>query len=106
MSKNDNSNNNFRDYTQDLPEVIECYKDQRKNQTLEYHNYTIKKYCKFKNKSSFWDLFDKLSIFVDLSDPDTNLTNHQHLFQTAEAIRKDGLPEWLQFVGLIHDLAK
>jgi len=96
----------FRNYTNDLPDVIECYKDQRKYQSLDFYDYAINKYCKFERKASFWELFDKLSTFVDLSDPDTNLSNHQHLYQTAEAIRNDGLPEWMQIVGLIHDLGK
>lgn len=26
--------------------------------------------------------------------------------QTAEAIRRDGKPEWMQVTGLIHDLGK
>ena len=57
-------------------------------------------------KATFWELFDYLKAFVDLSDPDINLTNHQHLFQTAEGLRKDGFPDWMQLVGLIHDLGK
>ena len=100
------SENKFRNYTDDLPDVIECYKDQRSNQNLKYYDKAISKYCNFNQKSTFWDLFDKLKNFIDLSDPDTNLSNHQHLYQTANAIRKDNLPEWLQLVGLIHDLGK
>lgn len=30
----------------------------------------------------------------------------EHLLQTAEAIRRDGKPEWMQVVGLVHDLGK
>ena len=41
-----------------------------------------------------------------LSDPDMDLPNIIHAYQTAEAIRKAGLPDWLQLVGLIHDLGK
>ena len=26
--------------------------------------------------------------------------------QTAEAIRRDGKPEWMQVAGLVHDLGK
>jgi inositol oxygenase len=29
-----------------------------------------------------------------------------HLLQSAEAIRKEGKPRWMQLVGLIHDLGK
>ena len=35
-----------------------------------------------------------------------DLPNIQHLFQSAEAARKDNLPEWLQLTCLIHDLGK
>ena len=30
----------------------------------------------------------------------------EHLLQTAEAIRRDGKPEWMQVTGLVHDLGK
>lgn len=29
-----------------------------------------------------------------------------HMLQTAEGIRKLGHPEWMQLVGLIHDMGK
>jgi inositol oxygenase len=34
------------------------------------------------------------------------LSQIEHLLQTAEAIRRDGKPEWMQVTGLIHDLGK
>ena len=52
------------------------------------------------------DVFSKLEHFVDVSDPDISLPNYFHGIQTAEAIRNDGHPDWLQLVGLIHDLGK
>jgi len=36
----------------------------------------------------------------------TSVTQIEHLLQTAEAIRRDGKPEWMQVVGLVHDLGK
>ena len=36
----------------------------------------------------------------------TSLSQIEHLLQTAEAIRRDGKPEWMQVVGLVHDLGK
>lgn len=30
----------------------------------------------------------------------------EHLLQTAEAIRRDNKPEWMQVAGLVHDLGK
>jgi inositol oxygenase len=96
----------YRNYEECNQDVIECYKHQRTNQTLDFVKYAIDKYCIFDRKDSFWNLFDKLKNFRDLSDPDINLTNHHHLFQTAEGLRKDGYPDWMQLVGLIHDLGK
>lgn len=43
---------------------------------------------------------------MDASDPDLELPNLIHLLQTAEAIRKDGHPDWFQLTGLLHDMGK
>lgn len=37
---------------------------------------------------------------------DTEVSQIEHLLQTAEAIRKDGKPDWMQVTGLVHDLGK
>lgn len=47
-----------------------------------------------------------LNTLVDESDPDTSVGQIEHLLQTAEAIRRDGKPDWMQITGLIHDLGK
>lgn len=98
----------FRNYEYATDAVKECYRLQRINQTLEYSKRMIDKYCTFTEErhDTFWNLFDKLNNFVDLSDPDITLPNHQHLFQTAEGLRNAGHPEWMQVTGLIHDLGK
>lgn len=95
----------FRNYEKSCDSVKNLYKQQRKNQSLEYSKQMIQKYCNFKNKNSFWEIFDMIQI-KDVSDPDISLPNYYHLYQTAEGIRKANLPEWMQFVGLIHDLGK
>lgn len=94
-----------RDYKNCDKKIRNFYKTQRKNQNYQYVRKMINKYCIFENKGSFWEIFDKLQI-VDNSDPDTSLKNYHHLFQTAEGIRKANLPDWMQLVGLIHDLGK
>ena len=38
--------------------------------------------------------------------PDTDVSQIEHLLQTAEAIRRDGHPRWFILTGLIHDLGK
>src|SRR5699024_10864814 len=55
---------------------------------------------------TIWQAMEKLDTLVDDSDPDTDLTQIQHLLQTAEAMRRDGKPRWMQVTGLIHDLGK
>ena len=48
-----------------------------------------------------------LDALVDESDPDTDLPNSVHAFQTAERIRADHPDkEWFQLTGLLHDLGK
>jgi inositol oxygenase len=53
-----------------------------------------------------WQAMEFLNTLVDDSDPDTELTQIEHLMQTAEAIRADGHPRWFIVTGLIHDLGK
>ena len=47
-----------------------------------------------------------LDTLVDDSDPDTELSQLQHLLQTAEAIRRDDHEDWFVLTGFIHDLGK
>ncbi len=97
----------FREYTDTKLVVKEHYRKIRTNQTFEYVQNMLHKYCtSFDLSLTIWEAMDKLKDFIDISDPDINLPNLHHLFQTAEAIRNDGHPDWLQLVGLIHDLGK
>jgi len=87
--------------------VKQHYKDMRTYQTLNYVNRMYEKFHAFdKCKMTVWEAFDKLGDYVDSSDPDIFLPNIEHGFQTAEAIRKAGHPEWMQLIGLIHDMGK
>jgi inositol oxygenase len=52
------------------------------------------------------EAFEKLTTYVDSSDPDTTLPNLIHMFQTAEGLRAAGHPDWMQLVGLLHDMGK
>ena len=73
---------------------------------MEFVKSMHQKYLKFNHRMKIQDVFSKLEHFIDVSDPDISLPNYYHGIQTAEAIRKDEHPEWLQLVGLIHDLGK
>lgn len=55
---------------------------------------------------SVWEAMELLDTLVDESDPDTEASQITHLLQTAEAMRKDGKPDWMQVTGLVHDLGK
>jgi len=59
-----------------------------------------------RKKMSIWEAAEFLNQLVDDSDPDTDLSQLQHLLQTAEAIRADGHPDWFVLTGFIHDLGK
>ena len=97
----------FRNYTDIEKAVKEHYHKMRIHHTLDL-NKEIRNFMNQREpvKMNIWDVFDKLNHFIDVSDPDINLPNLHHLLQTAEGIREDGHPEWLQVVGLIHDLGK
>ena len=53
-----------------------------------------------------WRPWTFLDTLVDDSDPDIDLSQREHLLQTAEAIRADGHEDWFVLTGLIHDLGK
>ncbi|WP_238718868.1 inositol oxygenase [Pelagihabitans pacificus] len=98
----------FRNYDQSdvTAAVREHYRKMRKNQTVEYVGRMHEKYLTFDKPMDLWDAMAHLNDLIDVSDPDLNLPNVQHLIQSAEAIRADGRPDWMQLTGLIHDLGK
>lgn len=100
----------FRNYETGEATIIKAvkaqYRKMRSRQTLDYVKRMHRKYRSFDRPMHIWEAIEKLNEFVDVSDPDIQLPNAQHLFQTAEAIRKDDRPDWMQLVGLIHDLGK
>lgn len=53
------------------------------------------------------EALERLNDLVDESDPDTDLPNIVHAFQTAERIRHSHPDrDWFHLTGLIHDLGK
>ncbi len=98
----------FRNYNQLAIDdaVRDHYRKMRKNQTYDYVQRMHHKYLTFDKPLMLWDAIERLNDLIDVSDPDINLPNVHHLIQSAEAIREDGRPEWMQLVGLIHDLGK
>ncbi len=98
----------FRDFEVNTPEQVkQFYYQKHVNQTVEYVLSQKTKYAPLdKAYMSIWDAFKVLDSLIDESDPDTALPQIYHAFQTAEALKKDGHPEWLILTGFIHDLGK
>lgn len=98
----------FRNYNEKAnPSVTEFYRLNHANQTMAFVIGKEKEFGSLKRgRQSIWAAADYLNTLIDESDPDTDLSQIEHLLQTAEAIRKDGQPRWFVLVGFIHDLGK
>ena len=98
----------YRNYDDPARDTVKEF--YRLNHTYQTYDFVMDKranYLKFDKKSMpVWDAFQFLNQLVDDSDPDTDLDQFQHLLQTAEAIRRDGHPDWMVLVGLLHDMGK
>jgi inositol oxygenase len=102
------SEDEFRQYDEKAtPGVAEFYRLNHQYQTFDYVMAKEKEYFGLnKGEKSIWEAAEFLNTLVDDSDPDTDLTQIEHLLQTSEAIRKDGHPRWFVLTGFIHDLGK
>lgn len=98
----------FRNYKADAnPGVTEFYRQNHTHQTLDFVLAKEAEYLPLRRrKMTMWDALDYLNTLVDDSDPDTDLSQIEHLLQTSEAIRRDGNPRWMVLAGLTHDLGK
>lgn len=98
----------FRNYeTEARAGVKEFYRLNHRFQTYDFVQQKRAEYLPLRKKRmSVWEALEFLNTLVDDSDPDTDLTQIEHLMQTSEAIRRDGHPRWFILTGLIHDLGK
>ena len=98
----------FRDYEADTRDTVrEFYRLNHRYQTVDFVRQKRDEYLSLKRqRMSLWDGLEFLNTLVDDSDPDTDLSQIQHLLQTSEAIRADGHPRWFVLAGLVHDLGK
>lgn len=97
----------FRQYEDACDRVKNFYKEQHTKQTVAYNHKARNDYhSKTRAEMTVWEALEKLNTLIDESDPDTSLSQIEHLLQSAEAIRRDGKPRWMQLTGLIHDLGK
>jgi inositol oxygenase len=98
----------FRNYEADArPSVREFYRLNHQHQT---HEFALAKRKEFlglnRMKMGVWQAAEYLNQLVDDSDPDTDMSQLEHLLQTAEQLRKDGKPRWMILTGFVHDLGK
>lgn len=98
----------FRNYTADVrPGVKEFYRVNHIGQTLDFVMAKKAEYLGLNRmEMGIWEAMEYLNQLVDDSDPDTDLSQIQHLLQTSERIREEGHPRWFILTGLIHDLGK
>lgn len=87
--------------------VREFYWLNHRFQTYDFVKQKKKDYlCLNRRPMTVLDAVEYLNTLVDDSDPDTDLSQREHLLQTAEAIRADGHDDWFVLTGFIHDLGK
>lgn len=98
----------FRNYEAGArPTVREFYRLNHRYQTYDFVLAKKQEYLAFNRREmGIWEAAEFLNTLVDDSDPDTDLSQLEHLLQTAEAIRRDGRPRWFILAGFVHDLGK
>ncbi|XP_050668434.1 inositol oxygenase-like isoform X2 [Leptidea sinapis] len=103
----------FRDYSIDDNDPIrqrvrKTYYTMHTYMTVDFVKSKMDKWLKFNHfKATMKEALYRMNELVDESDPDLNLPNIVHAFQTAERIRQDYPDEeWFQLIGLIHDVGK
>jgi inositol oxygenase len=102
------SKEEFRNYKEPPRDTVrEFYRLNHTHQTFDFVRAREKEFLALdKKEMSCWEAIEFLNTLVDDSDPDTSMTQLEHLLQTAEAIRGDGHPDWFVLAGLVHDLGK
>ena len=98
----------FRDYaSEQRPSVKEFYRLNHRHQSFEFVQRKRREFLPLtRRRMGVWEAMEFLNTLVDDSDPDTELTQIEHLLQTAEAARADRQPDWFVLTALIHDLGK
>lgn len=87
--------------------VRDFYRLNHRHQTYDFVRERKRDFLRFdRRQMTVLEALDFLDTLVDDSDPDIELSQREHLLQTAEAIRADGHEDWFVLTGLIHDLGK
>lgn len=98
----------FRNYEANArPTVREFYRLNHRHQTFDFAQAKRKEFLGLNRmQMGVWEAAEYLNQLVDDSDPDTDLSQLEHLLQTAEHLRRDGQPRWMILTGFVHDLGK
>src|SRR5215471_12873326 len=85
----DRKQDEFRQHTMEAsPVVREFYQLNHTGQTRDFVLQKKREYLPLaRRRMSVWEAMEYLNTLVDDSDPDTDLSQIEHLLQTAEAIR-------------------
>jgi inositol oxygenase len=104
----DKKEEEFRDYDAEARSSVKAF--YRLNHRYQTVSFVRKKREEFlalnRRRMSLWKGLEFLNTLIDDSDPDTDLSQIDHLLQASEAIRADGKPRWFIVAGLVHDLGK
>ncbi|KAI3644082.1 hypothetical protein MP228_010246 [Amoeboaphelidium protococcarum] len=97
----------FRQYQEASDSVKDFYRQNHKNQTLQF---VLSKKEQYQNlhfgQYGVWEALEILDQLIDSSDPDTENSQLVHALQSAEAAKKNGESRLMQLTCLIHDLGK
>jgi len=100
----------FRNYEDSARQDIvrQTYTEMHTKQTVAFVKQQHENWLKFdKGEFTIMEMVEVLDSLVDESDPDNDLPNSIHDFQTAERIRQQWPDhDWFHLVGLLHDIGK
>lgn len=100
----------FRNYEDSIrQDVVKLtYTTMHTNQTVDFVQRQREEWLKLdKGEFTILEVIAMLDNLIDDSDPDNDLPNSIHDFQTAERIRKIWPDhDWFHLVGLLHDMGK
>jgi inositol oxygenase len=102
------SRDDYRNYENPARDTVrDFYRLNHRYQTYDFVRHKKREALRLdRRQMTVLEALDFLDTLVDDSDPDTALSQREHLLQTAEAIRADGHEDWFVLTGLIHDLGK
>src|SRR5436190_15266741 len=93
----------YRNYDNPARDTVrDFYRLNHRHQTYDFVREKKREYLRLERRQmTVLEALDFLDTLVDNSDPDTSLSQREHLLQTAEAIRADGHEGWFALPGLI-----